>query len=158
VGFVSESAYLGEWTQSPFNFKNKFYKHANPPVVDQCQIKDVQLRLNGNNIDKFNEDDPQNYLDYLKLYNLLGFGNTGINNTITLQRFNGGVALYAFDLTSSLNAAAQYSAPLVRKGQTRFSVNFTEQLGETVTAIVYAEWNATVKIDFDRKIECNFLT
>ncbi len=135
--------------------ENKF---VNKLKTGTSKIKEVQLKLNGNNIDKFNEYDPQNKLDYYKLYNYMGFGNTGITNTVTLDRFNKGVALYPFDLSSSLAAYNVYSAPLVRQGQTRFEVNFDSEVGENIAAIVYSEWNATVKIDFDRRIECNFLT
>jgi len=88
----------------------------------------------------------------------MGFGNTGITNTIDLERFNNGAGVYVFDLSSSLAAYNVYSAPLVRQGQTRFQVNFSDHINENVTAIVYSEWNATIKVDFDRRIECNFLT
>jgi hypothetical protein len=156
VGFVTEQAFQGSFATNPYNFKKEFVAKSAP--TNLAVINSCNLTINGVHIDAYNEKESQENLDYLKIFDYLGFSGTGIGNSLDLDRFNGGCRFYVFDLTSSLSSSNAYSLPQTREGQTRLSVNFSEQLGENVVAVAYFEWNASIKVDFDRKIETSFLT
>ena len=73
---------------------------------------------------------------------------------ISRDDYGNGYALYALDLTADLGEDDHFN--LMRQGSVRLDLKFSEELGATVTVVVYAEFENVIEVDRDRNIVFDF--
>lgn len=142
LGFVRSEAYNGDLKYNPYNFQH--FKHNFLALyIDSVQIPSKPLT-----------PDFTNGL-YTRSYHTLfsgsgiHFGDTG--NEITISEYPNGYCLAAFDLTSDLSSHEAHWN-IIRSGSLRLEVRFEKPLTETVTAIIYSEFDNLIEIDHNRNI------
>jgi len=146
IGLVSNRAFNGHAESNPFNFQ-----HFN--------LSEIGVYLDGQqqNAIKPIQPDYEHGL-YIRAYNSL-FGGTGKlykdeGLHISRSDYNGGYALYAFDLTADLGEDDHFS--LVRQGSVRLALKFAAALAATVTVVAYAEFENVIEVDRDRNVIFDF--
>lgn len=148
-GMVDNSAYSGNLLKNPYNFKHN-------------KISQFNLCVNGTYV----PNSPINF-DYsgdrpisTRGYNTL-FKGTGIHffdkgHQITKKFYDNGCFLLAFDLTTDISYNNETCTNLLNQGTIRIEGQFSANLTEAITCIVYAEYDAAIEIDRDRNIFTSF--
>ena len=80
--------------------------------------------------------------------------NCDEGNGISRDDYKDGYALYAFDLTADLGEDDHLN--LVKQGNVHLALKFGEALAETVTIIVFAEFDNVIELDRDRNVLVDF--
>ena len=73
---------------------------------------------------------------------------TGAN--IDLVDFNGGSAIFAFDLSCS-RSREEFLLPAVKVGNIRLECNFSRGTPEELCMLVFGEYSQKVQVDKDRR-------
>ena len=135
VGLVSTDAFNGNYTKNPFHFAH-FNLNCARFSVDGQSLPDEH---------PFEPDFDQKTFThpYLAL-NVNKKGDTTWYNGISLDDFDGGYALYCFDIRSERE--------LKRRGLTRLQLSFKKPLPQPVTAIVFAQFPDMLQIDQTNKV------
>ena len=117
VGYVKTDAYLGSYTENPYDFKKTFTGKVNG--VEKTSIIDKQvLYLNGSAIDGLDGD--ESILDYYNLFVNGYFADTGFTNSISLPAFVGGYYFKICDLTTAAGSGpTKLITPGIRSGHCR---------------------------------------
>lgn len=142
LGFVRNEAYSGDFRYNPFNFQH-FKQNFLALYIDSVQIPAKPLT----------PDYPKKL--YTRSYHTLfsgsgiHFGDTG--NEITLAEYPNGYCLAAFDLTADLSSHEPHWN-IIRSGSLRLEVRFEKPLTQTITAIIYSEFDNLIEIDNNRNI------
>ena len=114
VAFVETDAFRGDYTKNPFNFKSNFVGSG---II--CEIMSQGLYLNGNLIDGLKSEHP--VVDFFKMSLYGGFVETGFNNGINLQAYQGGNYIVNHDLTTSAGSTpSSLLSPGIRIGHCRY--------------------------------------
>ena len=142
IGFVANSAYNGAYEQNPFNFE-----HFN---INKLQ---VQVGSNFYPPTPLTPNFAQN--QYLQSYYTL-FSGTGIfynnaSHTITLQDYPEGYTLYSFIL-SPTNTLDDCTWDVVKDSPVNIKLSFSEDTPQSITCIVYAQFDSLLQVDKDRNI------
>lgn len=150
VGLVSNSAFNGNYKKNPFNFHhfnmNYFALYMDGEQVPMKALQPV-----------FSPAGQESYvLAYHTLYSGTGIHFSDKGNGINRYDFNRGYALLAFDLTPDLSANETSHWNLLRNGNLRIEVGFSEALVESVNVIVYAELDNVIEIDRNRNVSVDF--
>lgn len=140
---VDNDAYTGNKNKNPFNFKNN-------------DISSFSLFVNGAAIP--NESIIMNFNEghqYSKAYSTI-FSATGLLNTpqsimITQDMFKDGYFIIVTDLSSDLSGIDSTSS-LLNQGNIRLEARFKKQLENTVTCLIFLEYDATLEIDKNRNV------
>lgn len=146
LGFVKNEAYNGDFKYNPFNFQH-FQHNFLALYIDSVQIPSKPLT-----------PDFSNKL-YTRSYHTLfsgsgvHFGDTG--NEITIDEYPNGYCLAAFDLTADLSSHEAHWN-IIRSGSLRLEVRFEKPLKETITAIIYSEFDNLIEIDNNRNIVIDY--
>lgn len=142
VGFVRNEAYNGDFKRNPFKFEHFNYNFL-ALYIDSVQIPSKPLTPSfANSI-------------YTRSYHTLfsgsgiHFGDTG--NEITLDEYPNGFCLAAFDLTADLSSHESHWN-IIRSGSLRLEVRFENPLPDTITALIYSEFDNLIEIDSNRNI------
>ena len=91
-----------------------------------------------------------NYIEpYLSVFHGTGRFQKDAGNYISKEEYPFGYCIYAFDLNCT---HTDYFTHPSRKGHTRLNIQFDRELSETVTAIVYGQFPALMKIDHARNV------
>lgn len=142
LGLVSNSAYAGNLTKNPFNFKNYKLNH-------------ISLSENGIQIPStaYTPDYDKDLFarNYLSLFTDLGQHKTNV----PFNEYKESTCLYVFDLTQDFSASDPFSN-VTRSGDISIHLKFNEDLSETVTLIVYMEMQSLIEIDKSRNIFTDF--
>ena len=140
VALTSAEAFSGHIQKNPFNFQ-----HMN--------VRLIGFDVNGRSqpsVPFTPHYEDSNYIEpYLSLYNATGRYQKDIGNYIGKDEYPFGYCIYAFDLSCS---HTDTFANKKRKGHTRLNIQFGIGLNETVTAIVYGQFPAIMKIDHARNV------
>ncbi len=140
---VDNSAYTGIRKKNPFNFKHN-------------KISFCELSVNG----KAHPPTPliQGYSEntelsraYASLFSTTGLLHSPHGNLITMDMFEQGYFMIAYDLTPDTSACGTCSS-LEDQGNIRLDVRFETNLSSTITCLVYMEFDATLQIDKNRNI------
>lgn len=150
VGMVTNQAFNGNVKKNPFNFQH-FKLNYFTLYVDGEQVpssKPLQPDISGAE------------MNYVMAYHTL-FTGTGIQfgdagNNIVRGDYPCGYWLMAFDLTPDMSASESSHWNLVRNGNLRIELGFTEALTDTVNCIVYAELDNVVEVDRNRNVSVDF--
>ena len=143
---MDNDAYSGAIQKSPFNFK-----HNNINFItiyrDGVQIPSKLLQPNFAN-NRF-------ICSYTRLFTQTGQYHPNTGNAISREQFKNGCALFAFDLTSQLDSA-EVGFELIKHGNIRIEIHFADAVEQTMTAVVFAENDNLVEINYDRQIVFNY--
>ena len=145
VAMVSNNAYSGQKQLNPFNFHHYNMSSVNITVDSKCVFaKPLSLNMaNGN---------------YLQAYwNLmLAMGHVGRNDGCDISRneYDNGYFIIAADLTSSL-CDGSYDDP-IQTGNLDVELTFSAALPETITVLIYAEYENAITVNSMRKAIANF--
>lgn len=142
VGLVSNEAFNGSGEHNPFNFKNYSVRHI------ACYIDGAQYPLKPYTPD-FNKK------SYMREYFGLFEATNQVNNTtidITRDEFNDGFTLFAFNFLPDLSDGCTKSGYVsqLKKGNLRIEMRFNHALIETVSAIVFCEYDNLIEIPENR--------
>ena len=141
IGFVESAAYDGRYSKNPFNFK-----HFNTKFITlYCEGK--QIPVKGFQPDFANS---QSLRSYMSLYEVAGklFHDSSLD--IDRKEYENGYSLFGFDLTPDLSETGCFH--LIKKGNIKLEVKFSQQLAQPVNCIIYAEFDSVVKIDKSREV------
>jgi hypothetical protein len=145
LGCVDNRAFNGDLARNPFNFQH-------------FQLKEVSIYLDGQNhgirplITDF--ESGQYVTSFMSLFSGTGKENRDEGNNISRSDYAKGFSLYAFDLSSDLSDTESFN--LAKHGNVRVNMNFGAALAQTVTVIVYAEFENIIEIDRNRNIVFDF--
>ena len=139
IGLLNHAAKNGSYTHSPFKFE-----HFN--------LSSINLIVNGHNI--LNNPLQLNFTDdlfaraYFNLQSVCDktFMNEG--NSISLEDFKTSLCLFAFDNTADLCGGE--GNHLIRISTTTLDVRFKEALADTISVLVYTEFDDLIEIDKTR--------
>lgn len=139
VGLLDHTAKNGSYTHSPFKFEN-------------FNVSSVNLTVNGRNV--LNNPLHLNFADdifaraYFNLQSACDKTFLNESNSITLDEFKKSLCLFAFDNTPDLCKGE--GIHLIRRSTTTLDLNFREALANTVSVIVYSEFDDLIEIDKTR--------
>ena len=139
VGFLNHSSKNGSYLHSPFKFEN-------------FNLSSINLNVNGRNI--LNNPLQLSFNDnlYVRAYHNLHavcdklFMNEG--NNITLEKFKQSLCLFAFDNTP--DQCHGEGLHLIRYSTTTLDLTFRAALTETISLLVYTEFDDLIEIDKTR--------
>jgi hypothetical protein len=91
---------------------------------------------------------------FMDLFRSTGKLNQDEGNDIDRLDFAKGYALYAFDLTPDLTENESFN--LARQGTVRVDLKFATALTNTVSVVVFAEFENIIEIDRNRNVVFDF--
>ena len=141
---VDTEAYNGRYRTNPF-----YFKHHNLTQVGVCvdgeQIPRKPLFLN------FDAAGGQNVIaGYQSLFSGIGRLSQDMGNQINGSDYGSGYTLFAFDLTPDHYPGDHFE--LIKQGNLRLELHFSEAPANTVTLIVYAEFQNVIEVDANRNV------
>lgn len=142
IGFVEQKSFLGDFKKSPYNFKH--FDLSNIGLyVDGSSVPHKALSLN------FEEN--QYMRAYCNLFIQTNQWNVDQGNQISREDYPEGNCLFAYNLTPDLNNDANHFH-LVKNSNLRLEFKFAKPLPETVSVIIYAEFQNLIEIDKNRTV------
>ena len=145
VGMVSNSAYSGQKALNPFKFQHYNVSAVNITVDSKCVFaKPLSLNMANSNY-------LQAYWNLMLAMNFVG-KNDGCD--ISRNEYDNGYFLLAADLTASL-CDGSYGDP-IQTGNLDVELTFSEALPETITVLIYAEYENAITVNSMRKAIANF--
>ena len=142
-GLVTNAAYTGSKTKSPFNFVAAGLNH-------------IQLKIGERLVPSYalapNFKDGKVAEAYESLYHLLGRYSSDWDNGISLDDYRGGSALYGFQTAQDSLCRGDQPTTI---GQIDISLKFDAALTETMTLVIYSVTPAEVIIDKFRNVILN---
>ena len=141
IGLVDNTAFSGDSSKKPFNFRH-FNADFLALYVDGVQVpsKPLQPDFEGEN----------HMRSYVSMFSGTGLMCRDQGNDISRDEYGNGYTLFAFDLTPDLSDVGHFQ--LAKHGNLRLELHFKSQLSETVNAIVYAEFDNVIEIDKARNV------
>jgi hypothetical protein len=149
-GMVDNDAYTGNRAKNPFNFKH------NNITTFNLSVNGVQVPNQPIQFDYSNMETPISTRGYLSLFKGTGIHFFDRGHQITKKFFDNGCFLLAFDLTTDISNNSISCTNLLNQGTVRVEGRFKEALKNTITCIVYAEYDASIEIDSNRNIFTSF--
>ncbi|XP_067939591.1 uncharacterized protein F54H12.2-like [Watersipora subatra] len=147
IGMVDARSFEGNFEYNPFNFKHKNLKYCSL-LVDGKMVPQKPFFTDFSN-DQF-------LRSYFSLIEGTGKAFKDVGIGIDRTEYAHGYSLLAFDLTPSLDDDGSFN--VLKKGNIRFEAKFNSGLDVPVNVIVYAEFDATIKIDKNRAVLPNFFS
>lgn len=145
IGCVDNDAFNGRCSKNPFNFKN-------------LSLTELSLYMDGQQqgIKPIKADYPNDQFvrSYMTLFSGTGKENRDEGNDISREDYPAGYALYAFDLSPDLSEEDHFN--LAKQGSVRLDMKFGGALDNTITVIVYAEFENIIEIDRSRNVVFDF--
>lgn len=146
IGFVTNERLNGSIILNPFNFEHFNFNYL-ALFIDSTQIPSKPFT-----------PDFANEL-YARNYNTL-FSDSGIlysdaGNNISYRDYARGYCLTVFDLTADMSCRDQHWN-IIKSGTLRFEVRFAAALQQTITAIVYSEFDNLIEIGENRTVAIDF--
>jgi hypothetical protein len=137
IGFVFNTALDGSSKLNPFNFQ---HFDVNSLYTDGRQIPSKPLQSD------FSSGNPSYISSYLTLFLGTNISFRDDGNCISRTQYPYGNCLHVFDITPDLSASGQHWS-LNRQGTLRLEVKFKVALPETISYIIYSEFNSIIEID-----------
>ena len=138
IAMVDNAAFTGTFNKNPYNFKT-------------YDISYLALFVDGepSMAKPFKPSDGNYVRCYQSLYQ--GLNKLGERGAITKREdWPNGYSLFAYDLTPDLDHDDHY--PLVKHGNLRIEAEFRNALPETISLLVYAEFDNVIEISHNRNI------
>lgn len=142
IGFVKSRGFNGDITLNPYNFES--FNHTFLCMyMDSVQIPSRPLTPDFAN---------DTYIrSYHSLFSGCGIHFSDTGNAISREEYPGGFCLAAFDLTADLSSNEPHWN-LIKSGSLRVEVKFDKPLAETVTIVIFAEFDNLIEIDKNRNV------
>ena len=141
---MDTEAYNGSYRSNPSYFKHHNLTQVGV-YVDGEQIPRKPLFLN------FDAAGGQNVIDgYQSLFSGIGKLSQDTGNQINRSDYGSGYTLFAFDLTPDHCPGDHFE--LIKQGNLRLELHFSEALANTVNLIVYAEFQNIIEVDANRNV------
>jgi hypothetical protein len=144
VGFVSNAALNGDFKKSPFNFQH-FDISFLCLYIDGRQIPSKALQP------EFGSDECAYITSYQSLFAGTNIHYNDDGNCIARTDYPYGYCLHAFHLTPDLSASGRHWS-LNKQETLRMEVKFKSSLKETISCIIYSEFNNIIEIDQYRNV------
>lgn len=147
VGMVSNEAYVGASKKNPFK-------------LDHNKLNSISLEANGQMfpaqpLEPNFTGTSNNYIrSYLTIFSDTGKLFDDCGNDITREAYKKGFALWVFDMTPDQEEGHHMN--LVKEGNLRLDMTFSEALTDTTTVLVYGEFDNVIEIDRARNIIKDF--
>uniref|UniRef100_T1J0X3 Uncharacterized protein n=1 Tax=Strigamia maritima TaxID=126957 RepID=T1J0X3_STRMM len=128
LGLVSNESYNGSYKKNPFDFKHYDCAYPATPLTPN---------FSGGSVAR----------EFVQLYSAMNRADkeVGLNISYTDYMY-GGYTLFAFDLTQD-GSASKSHFNLVKQGTLRVELRFKNALPETVSLLIFAEFQSLIKID-----------
>ena len=142
IGLLENAAMSGQYDLNPFNFHHHNVNFISVYVDGQpVPSKPLELDFAGKN--------------YIRAYHRLFSGfNRDAGNYLTREDFESGHTLYAFDMTPDLCDGPHLN--LQQQGNLRIEIKFDTALVQTISVLVYAEFENIIEIAKSRHVICDF--
>ena len=139
---LTNASMNGQYTSNPFNFEH-FDLNYVAVYVDGNPVPAKPLELNFKN------------KNYIRAYHSL-FPDVAQDKGIFLSRdeYMNGYTLFSFDLTPDLCDGDHWN--LQHQGNLRIELKFDAALKETISVLVYAEFQNVIEISKNRQVLCDF--
>lgn len=140
VMMVPDSAFCGNFKESPYNFRLFDLSSINV-TVDGRHISPSPLKFAENS----------DYLfGYLSLFDHGSYGLFG-NKALSITRpdYAKGYGIMQFNFTADAGCSSHTS--IKRSGNVRVECNFSKNLPQNIIMIIYAEFNSELRIDYQRR-------
>ena len=145
IGCVDNASFNGDVSKNPFNFKH-------------FSLSEIMVYLDGqqHGIKPLTSNYAKGLYvsSYMSLFSGTGKANRDEGNEISRSDFANGFTLHAFDLTPDLSENDHFN--LTRQGAVRVDMKFAEALPNTITVLVYAEFENIIQIDRNRNVIFDF--
>ena len=144
LGFVDNRAVNGECSLNPFAF-------------DHHHLSFLAIYHDGNMVPhraltpRFATGEGLHTLSFMSLFTGLGLLDDSQGIPLSISDYSKGYCLYAFDLTPDLAPVGGHFN-LMKQGNIRMEVHFDQPLDETVSVVVYAEFENMIEIDKSRSV------
>jgi hypothetical protein len=142
IGMVRNSAFNGNYESNPFKFEN-FDLNYLSVFIDSVQIPSKPFTpdfANGNFIREYNS-----------LFSGSGIHFSDNGNDISKHEYANGFTLFCFDTTPDLSSN-NTNWNVQKNGTLRIELRFANPLTESITIIVFSEFDSLIEIDRNRQI------
>ena len=137
---VDNDSYTGNYKKNPFNFKH----------FDVCE---VAVYGNGKTLlqpMKLNFDDGEYLEGYRSLFTTIGKINRDEGIGLSRREYSNGYSLIGFDLSTALCTGPHQE--LIKEGSIRITLEFAKALLNTITVLVYPEFDNVIKVNKIRNV------
>lgn len=141
---VKSQAFNGARELNPFNFQHFNLQRFNI-CVNGTQIPSQPLEFDFKNSKK-------SMRGYNTLFTGTGYHYHDRGHQITKEMFDNGFFMLAFDLTADHHYDGEHNSPL-KQGSIRIEGNFLDDLKESITCLVYLEYDSNISIDQARTVQ-----
>ena len=141
VCFVDSDAFNGSYGKSPFNFKYNNLSYISL-FIDGQQSPTTPLTPNF--------EEHQYVRCYHRLFSELGLASKNEGNYLEYRDFEGGNAIFAFDLSPSILDGDQ--CELIKSGNLRLEMKFSKPIPAPIHCLIYGELDSIVEITQGREV------
>lgn len=146
IGFIRNDRLNGSINLNPFNFEHFNFNYLS------LFIDSVQVPSKPYTPDFANQLYTRNFST---LFSDSGILRSDAGNNISFDEYANGYCLTVFDLTADMSCRDQHWN-LIKHGTLRLEVRFAEALAQTITAIVYSEFDNLIEIGENRTISLDY--
>lgn len=146
---VDNDAYAGTRNLNPFNFKHNNIAQYHL-LVNGVQVPNEPYEFD------YSVDPPISTRGYQSLFKDTGIHYFDRGHQISKTFFDNGCFIIASDLTTDRSTESGACGNLLNQGTIRIEARFKEALAKTTTVLIYAEYDAAIKIDKDRNVYTGF--
>lgn len=146
---VDNDAYAGTRNLNPFNFKHNNIAQYHL-LVNGVQVPNEPYEFD------YSVDPPISTRGYQSLFKDTGIHYFDRGHQISKTFFDNGCFIIASDLTTDRSTESGACGNLLNQGTIRIEARFKEALAKTTAVLIYAEYDAAIKIDKDRNVYTGF--
>ena len=139
--FVDSDAFNGKIDKNPFNFKHNDLSYISL-FIDGQQCPTTPLTPNFQN--------HQYVRCYHRLFSELGLASKNEGNYLEYRDFEGGNAMFAFDLSPSILDGDQ--CELIKSGNLRLEIKFAKPVPNPIHCMLYGELDSIIEITHNREV------
>lgn len=148
IGLVDSTAYVGDYSKSPFNFQhcsvNEIALFENGFPVAQAPLKIQWKAAHHQSINAYN----------LLLESIGAIGERSLTPAVDYERFKNGCSLYVFTRAPDL-CHGEYHLPN-QTGNLTLRINFATALAKSFTAVVLLQFNSRIEINEYKNLITDF--
>jgi hypothetical protein len=140
LAMVDNDSFTGSFKKNPFNFKH-------------FDVTNINVYVNGKNVSqnmKFNFEQGEYIEGYRSLFSGAGKINRDEGIYITRKEYPNGYSLFGFDISPALCIGGHHEP--TKEGSLRITLEFAAGLPNTITVLLYAEFDNTIKVNKTRSI------
>jgi hypothetical protein len=146
IGMVKNSAFNGNYKSNPFNFEH-FNLNYLSLYVDSTPIPSKPFTPNF--------ADGHYMREYNSLFSGCGIHYSDAGNDISHSEYPLGYFLTVFDLTSDLSSSGSHWN-IQKNGSLRIEFRFSQAIQESVTVIIFSEFDNLIEIDKNRQVTLDY--